>query len=323
MESSQLPKASIVIPAYGRPELLKKAIESCIQQEYPAHLFEVIVVDSSADDTNKKLVLSMVAKSQCRLVCLQKAPEGPGPSRTMGAQNSSGVIIAFMDSDCEAIPTWLRAGVESFTKGVGLVQGQTLPAPGAKHSVFNRSFELREENFIYQTLNIFYCREAFQQVGAFRADDDPESMVVLGGEDTDFAWKVKSLGWKSLFSPEATVFHVVEKVTPVQWLFDKRMVVVPRIPKDFPQTRRFFYMRYFFDYSQATYSLALLGLLGLGFTWFSLLLILPYCFARGSEQTQALKGPLRLIRVGIYFVKDSCNFVQLLRGSIRYKSLLL
>ncbi|PKG93199.1 glycosyltransferase family 2 protein [Paraglaciecola sp. MB-3u-78] len=323
MDNSELPQASIVIPAYGRPELLKKAVESCIQQDYPAHLFEIIVVDSSADDTNEKLVLSLAADAQCRLICLRKKAEGPGPSRTMGAQNSVGTIIAFMDSDCDAVPEWLRSGVLRFSEGVGLVQGQTLPAPGAEHSVFNRSFELREESFIYQTLNIFYCREAFLQVGAFRADEHPESMVVLGGEDTDFAWKVKSLGWESRFSEEATVFHVVEKVTPWQWLFDKRMMVVPRIPKDFPQTRRFFYMRYFFDYTQATYSIALIGLLGIVISWFSLLLLLPYCFARGSEKTQALKGPLRLIRVGIYFVKDSCNFIQLLRGSIRYKSLLL
>lgn len=283
----------------------------------------MIVVDSSPDQTNEKLVQSLASSAQCHLICLRKKAEGPGPSRTLGAKQSSGSIIAFMDSDCEATPQWLRAGVMSFEEGVGLVQGQTLPTPGAKHSVFNRSFELREENFIYQTLNIFYHKDAFSQVGAFRADDDPESLVVYGGEDTDFAWKVKSLGWESRFSQEATVYHIVEKVTPVQWLFDKRMVVVPRIPKDFPQTRRFFYLRYFFDFSQATYCLALIGLIGVSITWFSLVLLLPYCFARGGEQTQALRGPLRLIRVGIYFVKDSCNFFQLLRGSIRYKSILL
>ncbi|MDT0593751.1 glycosyltransferase [Glaciecola petra] len=323
MNTHQLPMASIVIPAYGRTVLLEKAVRSCITQDYPATLFEVIVVDSSSNDANEKMVNALASESPCSIKCLRKKAEGPGPSRTLGAQSSKGEYIAFMDSDCEASPKWLRSGILAFGKNVGLVQGQTLPQPGAPHNVFNRSFELRQESFIYETVNIFYSREAFMKVGSFRADEDPENLVVMGGEDTDFAWKVKNLGYASKFSSDATVYHVVDVISPTQWLFDKRMMVVPRIPKDFPQTRKFFYLRYFFDQVQATYCLGLIGLIGVLFSWFSLLLFLPYCFVRGSEKTVAMKGLKRLFRIGFYFCKDSCNFFQLLRGSIKYRSLLL
>lgn len=48
------PKVSICIPAYHQPLLLKKAIESVLEQEYKD--YEIIITDDSEDDSVKKIV---------------------------------------------------------------------------------------------------------------------------------------------------------------------------------------------------------------------------------------------------------------------------
>lgn len=314
---------SVVIPSYYRPELLEKAVRSCMSQTLPADSYEIIVVDSSANDLNVKLVDSLQAESACRLICLTKSPEGPGPSRNLGAENARGRYLAFLDSDCQAYAGWLEAGVAEFDDETGIVQGRTIPEPGAPYSVFNRSFKIEEENFIYEALNVFYRRDVFLEHRGFAAEKDPTAMTVLGGEDVDLAWRVKRSGWLSRFADGAVVTHIVERLSVWRWLYDKRMSVVPKIPRDFPETRRFFFARYFFDDVQAYLVLALLGAMLSFYSPLTWLAVIPYCLRRGTEKTRALPGPLRLFRIAVYLPRDLLTFAALLRGCVRYRTVLL
>ena len=126
------PVVSVVIPAYKRPEFVKNAVETAIDQDMAKHLYEVIVVDSSPDDQNALIVASIQKHAECTLRFLSKKPEGPGPSRNMGAREARGKYIAFLDSDCKASRSWLREGLNAFDEGVGLVLGKTIPDPAAR-----------------------------------------------------------------------------------------------------------------------------------------------------------------------------------------------
>ena len=47
-------KISVIVPAYNIEDLLPKCVESLVAQDYPADLFEIIVVDDgSTDETGK------------------------------------------------------------------------------------------------------------------------------------------------------------------------------------------------------------------------------------------------------------------------------
>jgi glycosyltransferase involved in cell wall biosynthesis len=323
MSEAPLPAVSMIIPAYRRTDLLRKAIASGLNQDLPADQYEIIVVDSSPDDANWQLVESLKPLARCRLLCLRKPPEGPGPSRNLGATEARGKYLAFMDSDCQAAPGWLRHGIAAFTAGVGLVQGRTLPEPGVKYRVLQRSFRIEAENFIYHALNIFYRRDVFLDSGGFRAEPEATGMYVMGGEDVDLAWRIKRSGWHSAFAVDALVTHVVERITVVQWLFDKRLYVLPRVVRDHPEVRRFFFARYFFDQAQAALVLLLAGLFGTLLSPWTPVLGLPYVLLRGSEQTRALRGPLRLLRVLCYLPRDMSSLLVLAAGSLRYRRLLL
>jgi glycosyltransferase involved in cell wall biosynthesis len=314
----------VIIPAYGRSDLLRKAVASAMAQDFDPDRYEVIVVDSSADERNADVVTELQPLAQCSLRLFRKEPEGPGPSRNLGAKHARGQYFAFLDSDCQATPGWLHHGIAAFVDGVGLVQGRTIPEQGVPHSVFSRSLEVYQESCFYETANIFYLRKAFEAAGGFLADVNGSSEKwVVGGEDVELAWKVKHSGWQSRFSDDALVMHALIKIPLWRWFFETRMSTVPLVIQRHPELRRFFYARYFFNQTQALLVMALLGL-PLGFvTPFFLLLALPYAVHRIAEPSRTLKGPARLARALIYTPRDLATLGALIAGSIRYRALLL
>lgn len=315
---------SVIIPAYGRTARLQKAVESAMAQTLSADAYEILVVDSSPDDANVRMVGSLRSSSLCPLQVLTKKAEGPGPSRNLGAKNARGRYLAFLDSDCQASPGWLQAGVREFADGVGIVQGRTIPEPGVRRGTLTDYIHVESESFIYETANIFYDRRAFEEAGGFpRPDRDAHLDKPLGGEDVDLAWQVKRRGWKSRFAPEALVMHEVVPIDVRRWLYNKRLFIFPRFTREYPELRRFFFARYFFDRTHAFLLLALLGLAALPLTPWTALLTVPYVVDRGSEKSRFFRGPLRVLRGLMYLPKDLIALGVLAAGSFRYRSLLL
>jgi glycosyltransferase involved in cell wall biosynthesis len=312
-----------IIPAYRRSTKLKKAVESLLAQDLGPEQYEVIVVDSSPDDENRAVVASLQSASCCDLRFFQKKAEGPGPSRNLGVQHARGRFVAFMDSDCQASPGWLREGVSAFDDHVGLVQGKTLPESGVPHSVFNHYIVIEQESLLYETANMLFRRVTFEQVGGFHADLNPNSDTPMGGEDADLAWRCKRLGWASRFAPQAIVYHEVVRMEPWRWIFIKRLFIYPLLMKKIPELRELAFAKVFHDKFQALLTLALAGVATSLITPWTLLLAIPYILSRTVGPSRTLRGPARLLRALLYFPRDLTSFGILLAGSIRFGWLLL
>ncbi|HWB83063.1 MAG TPA: glycosyltransferase [Bryobacteraceae bacterium] len=319
-----MPAISVIIPNYKRADLLRKAVVSLFAQDLDKRDYEIIVVDSTPDDSVVRMLAEIAPQAECSLRWFTKKPEGPALSRHLGVQNARGRVLAFLDSDCEAAPCWLRAGLAAFSPGIGLVQGHTEPDPAGRLGTFTHFIIVRSETFLYESCNIFYLREAYEQAGGFRGvDDTPVALTPTGGEDTDLAWRVRRLGWKSVFANEALVCHAVLPLAKTRWFYDKRKNLFPGMVKQIPELRRFMYARYFYDVAQALFCLFLLGL-GLALVHpIFLLFCLPYILFRSSEPSATLKGPLRLLRSAIYFPRDAVQFGSLFWSSVKARSLLL
>ena len=317
-------KVSVSIPNFKRPDLLRKAVLSQFGQDLDKNDYEVIVVDSTPDDSVVAMLAEIAPHAECSFRWFTKKPEGPALSRHMGAQNARGDVLAFFDSDCQASPGWLRAGLEAFSGGVGLVQGHTERDPEGRPGIFTHFIIVRNESFHYESCNVFYLREAYEQAGGFRGvDGTPTAPTPTGGEDIDLAWRVRRLGWKTVFATGALVIHAVLPLPKVRWLYDKRKQPFPGLIKQFPELRRFMYARYFYDRAQAFFCLLLLGV-GLAFVHLIfLLLCLPYVIYRSSEPSATLKGPLRVLRAAIYLPRDAVLFGLLLKTSVQARCLLL
>ena len=100
------PFLSIVIPAFNRLELLKKAVPAVLQQADEANAELIVVDDSSTDGTWPWL---MEYSSNAGVTCLRTARNaGPGPARNLGIAQASAPFFLPLDSDCELMEGALR-----------------------------------------------------------------------------------------------------------------------------------------------------------------------------------------------------------------------
>jgi glycosyltransferase involved in cell wall biosynthesis len=108
------PLVSVVLPTMDRPQLLRRAIRSILNQTYSN--FEAFVVDSSAS-SNAALVDSF---ADPRLSYVRSPPRGVNAARNIGIRLSKGRYIALLDDDDEWLPEKLKRQV-AFLKGTGAV----------------------------------------------------------------------------------------------------------------------------------------------------------------------------------------------------------
>ena len=88
-----MPFISVILPTYNRSGVLKRAIDSVMEQSYKN--FELIVVDDgSTDDTHH--VLEQYGN---KLIYIQQQNRGVSAARNTGIRTSKGQYIAFIDSD--------------------------------------------------------------------------------------------------------------------------------------------------------------------------------------------------------------------------------
>jgi glycosyltransferase involved in cell wall biosynthesis len=104
--TNNLPKISIVIPAFNAEHFIVEAIKSVLAQESDWS-FEVLVVDDGSHDRTAELVTKLV-QSDARLQLIKKENGGPGSARNIGVQKANGEIVLFLDADDCMLPGRLQ-----------------------------------------------------------------------------------------------------------------------------------------------------------------------------------------------------------------------
>lgn len=99
--SESVPPTSVIIVSLGRPEHLRRAVLSLLQQDHP--MLELVVV-ADADGLE---ALSAVPE---RLLIKTEEFDTPNiaEARNIGLSLAAGDVVAFMDDDAVAEPTWAR-----------------------------------------------------------------------------------------------------------------------------------------------------------------------------------------------------------------------
>ncbi len=114
------PKVSVVIPTYNRPHLIRRAIQSVLNQTYQN--FEIIVVDDSPNDETEKVVKSF---KDNRIKYLHNKEKTNLPkARNQGVRKSSpdSKYIAFLDDDDdEWLPQFLEKTIRRLEEDKKLV----------------------------------------------------------------------------------------------------------------------------------------------------------------------------------------------------------
>ena len=88
---------SVIIPYYKKIDFIKKTLNSVLDQTFQD--FEIILIYDDVNLDDLKVIENLI-KSNPKVKLIQnKKNLGAGLSRNVGIKNSSGKIIAFLDSD--------------------------------------------------------------------------------------------------------------------------------------------------------------------------------------------------------------------------------
>ena len=85
---------SVIIPTYNRAHLIKRSVESVLNQTYKN--LELIIVDDGSTDNTKEIIDSINDK---RIIYVKQQNQGACAARNNGIDLAKGKYIAFQDSD--------------------------------------------------------------------------------------------------------------------------------------------------------------------------------------------------------------------------------
>ncbi len=106
---------SVVIPTYSRPRVLKRALDSVLNQTY--RNLDIIVVDDNADSAENRAEVARIvnAANDPRVTLIQNEKNlGGSLTRNAGIARAKGEYIAFLDDDDEYLPERIARQLERF-----------------------------------------------------------------------------------------------------------------------------------------------------------------------------------------------------------------
>jgi GT2 family glycosyltransferase len=185
---------------------------------------------------------------------------------------------------------------------------------------YSYTIDIQSMSDAFETCNIFYPRALLERLGGFDADAFPG----WGGEDTDLGCRALAAGARYRFAPAAEVHHAVTRLGPLATLrAAARWGGTVPLFRRHPELRRHLRFRIFWRDSHyrltrlaLAYALPQRGPAGLVRAW--VLGGFPrYAIARAlSEDVSPALAPYLLLR-------DAVEMAAIVRGAVRYRTLLL
>ncbi|MBI4689992.1 MAG: glycosyltransferase [Nitrospirae bacterium] len=194
---------SVIIPNHNGTSTIGKCLEAAFSSRYDN--FEVIVVDDCSTDNS----VEIIKRFPCKLIQLDKH-SGASRTRNVGAHNSTGDILFFIDSDCILQEDALSIAYESIRNRGNTVIGGTYARLayddnffGTFQAIFVNYHETkrREPDYIAAHAMIIESK-VFKESGGF-----PEDFLPII-EDVEFTHRLRRSGYKLIMNPEILVRHI-------------------------------------------------------------------------------------------------------------------
>ena len=112
---------SVVIPTHNRPNRLRDAVRSVLDQDYP-HL-ELVVVDDGSEASTADMLDELAAGDSRVLVVSHDRPQGASAARNAGLAVACGELVGFCDDDDVWLPGAATATVAALGRSIGVVYG--------------------------------------------------------------------------------------------------------------------------------------------------------------------------------------------------------
>jgi glycosyltransferase involved in cell wall biosynthesis len=221
-------KVTVVLCTCNRCSSLPTALDSVAAQLLPDSVnWEVVVVDNNSTDQTREVAGGYCLKYPDRFRYVFEPQQGLSRARNAGICAARGEIVAFIDDDVIAEPTWLMnltaslqdrkwAGAggrivppQDFTPPAWLTVGGETDLVGALLPLFDLGDQAREMKRPPYGTNMAFRKEMFDKHGIFRTDLGRCGSSLLMGEDTEFGNRLMSAGECLRYEPLAVVEHPV------------------------------------------------------------------------------------------------------------------
>ena len=235
---------SVIIPTRNRSKLLARCLDSICQQTLSNDLFEVLIIDNgSIDDTYS--VYNEYKEKIKNLNYHVEPVSGLHAGRHAGLRLAKGDILVFCDDDIRAFPTWLEGVLESFeSQEVALVGGKILPdyesePPEWLNQLWNENKRGRRLGYLslldfgdsicdIQPTFVWGCNFSIRksvliECGGFHPDAMPKELLRYRGDgETHVSTYIMKKGYKAIYNPKASVYHLVSKARMTEEYFKYR-----------------------------------------------------------------------------------------------------
>jgi GT2 family glycosyltransferase len=220
------PFVSILIPTKDRLDLLRKCIDSILTNTDYAN-FEVVIVDNNSQETATKNWLVEIGRDRRFKILTDTGDFNYSRLNNSAARASSGAFILLLNNDIEAItPGWLREMVSVCAQpGIGAVgarlwypdgtlqHGGVIVGLGGVAGHAHRGLNIGDDGYmgratLRQELSavtgacLLTRREAFEAAGGL-----DEEYLKVSFNDIDYCLKLRSLGWRIVWTPFADLYH--------------------------------------------------------------------------------------------------------------------
>lgn len=220
LQPSVSTSVSVLLPVRNEAAHICGILKKILSQNYPSHLFELILIDDHSTDSTTDLARSF-ADARLRLLRLSEYREGKGKKAALalGVRQARGHLVVTTDADCTPGPNWLRELVSFYeTTSFRMVAAPVLFH--REHGPLERFQSLDYLGmmgftgagiqsgcfFLGNGANLAYEKALFEEVGGFSG-----FRRVVSGDDVLLVQKVEaqqpgSIGF--LKSPEAVVYSL-------------------------------------------------------------------------------------------------------------------
>lgn len=199
-------QVSALICTHNRALLLNRSLAALIDgtETKPD---QVIVVNGGGADADT-VIDSFAGRAGVEVVRINTRNKNLAASRNAGLPHCTGDIIAMTDDDAEVFPDWIRQIKRAHTEHpeAGAVGGPVISA--GRETLLSRiadlvTFPRPAAPGPVRTLpgvNLAYKRAVVDRLG-------PQDERLFRGEDVDYNWRVKQLGFTIYYDPAIRVRH--------------------------------------------------------------------------------------------------------------------
>lgn len=205
---SPFPTVSVIIPFYGKSELLLlNCLNALCNQTYLKSKIEIVIIDN-----NETPILKEKLKANCEIAILHENKLGSYAARNKGIEIAKGEILAFTDCDCLPDLDWIKNAVtalqnqnfKSAIAGKIIFTYKKLNQPNL-FEFYDSTIHLRQEFYVKNygfaaTANLIVPKHIFDECGKFNTK-------FYSGGDREWGERATKNGVALFFEKDVIVFH--------------------------------------------------------------------------------------------------------------------